>query len=93
MVDAPTRTSTHAALRVRAVTVRVVRGPDAERSIRLEQPSLVIGVGAGADFRLTDPAVSHEHLRLTLTPAGLRIRDEGSKNGTFMGRRASTISR
>jgi transcriptional regulator with PAS, ATPase and Fis domain len=70
---------------VRAVTVRVLRGPDNGRSVRVEQPSLVIGVGSSADFRLTDSAVSHEHLRLTLTPSGVRLRDIESKNGTFMG--------
>ncbi len=67
------------------MTVRVTKGPDAGRSARVDQPSFVIGGGDGADFRLTDPAVSREHLRLTLTPTGVRIRDNGSKNGTMMG--------
>jgi transcriptional regulator with PAS, ATPase and Fis domain len=85
--DGPTLTANPGttALRVRAVTVHVTKGPDAGRSIRVEQPSFVIGVGEAADFRIADPRVSREHLRLTLTPAGVRLRDEGSKNGTFMG--------
>src|SRR5262249_2253006 len=55
------------------------------RSARVDQPSFVVGVGPAADFRLTDPGVSREHLRLTLTPSGVRVRDGGSKNGTFLG--------
>jgi transcriptional regulator with PAS, ATPase and Fis domain len=85
MTDARTRTAAQSSLRVRAVTLRVLHGPDAGRSMRVGEPSLVIGVGDSADFRLTDPAVSHNHLRLTLTEAGVRLRDEDSKNGTFMG--------
>lgn len=72
-------------LEVRAVTLHVTKGPDAGRSIRLVEPTCIIGVGEAADFRLTDPGVSREHLRLTLTPAGVRLRDGGSKNGTYMG--------
>lgn len=85
--DAPTRTVAQApgAFRVRAVTLHVARGPDQGRSARLDQPTFVIGVGEAADFRLTDPGISREHVRLTLTPAGVRIRDGGSKNGTFLG--------
>jgi transcriptional regulator with PAS, ATPase and Fis domain len=86
--DAPTRTVAQApgAFRVRAVTLHVAKGPtDQGRSARLDQPTFVVGVGEAADFRLTDPGVSREHVRLTLTPAGVRIRDGGSKNGTFLG--------
>src|SRR5262245_34723968 len=85
----PPRTVTVAqaagAFRVRAVSVHVTKGPDAGRSVRVEQPSFVIGVGDAADFRLTDPGVSREHVRLTLTPVGVKLRDGGSKNGTYLG--------
>jgi transcriptional regulator of acetoin/glycerol metabolism len=73
------------ALRVKAVSLHVAKGVDAGRSVRIEQPTFVIGVGEAADFRLTDPGVSQEHLRLTLTPIGVKLRDEGSKNGTYLG--------
>ena len=36
-------------------------------------------------MRLTDPAVSREHIRISLAPNGLRVRDDGSKNGTWLG--------
>jgi len=85
--DQPTKTivSTPHHMRVRAVTLHVTKGPDAGRSVRVDQPMFTIGVGDAADFRLTDPGVSREHLRLTLGPGGVRLRDDGSKNGTFMG--------
>ncbi|MBX3228870.1 MAG: sigma 54-dependent Fis family transcriptional regulator [Labilithrix sp.] len=72
-------------IKLRAATLRVTKGPDTGRTVKLDQPSFVIGVGESADFRLTDPAVSREHLRFALMPAGIRVRDEGSKNGTYCG--------
>ena len=72
-------------LRVRAVTLEVTRGQDEGRTARIDRPLFVIGSGEGADMRLSDTTVSREHLRLALSPAGIRLRDEGSKNGTFLG--------
>jgi transcriptional regulator with PAS, ATPase and Fis domain len=72
-------------LTVRTVGLEVLHGPDAGRAVRVEQPSFVVGVGESADLRLTDPAVSREHLRIMLGPSGVRLRDEGSKNGTHIG--------
>ena len=72
-------------LRVRAVAIEVTAGPDAGRRARIDRPLFVIGTGDGADMRLTDGTVSREHLRIALSPAGVRLRDEGSKNGTFLG--------
>ncbi len=72
-------------IKLRAATLRVAKGPDAGRSAKVDQPSFVVGVGETADFRLTDPAVSREHLRIALAPNGVRVRDEGSKNGTYCG--------
>jgi transcriptional regulator with PAS, ATPase and Fis domain len=62
----------------------VIKGPDTGRSAKIEQPTFVIGGGEQADFRLRDSSVSREHLRLTLGPVGVRLRDEGSKNGTLL---------
>jgi transcriptional regulator with PAS, ATPase and Fis domain len=80
-----TRTvGTAASLRVRGATLHVTKGPDAGRSARVDQPTFIVGGGDSADFRLRDPAISREHVRISLGPAGVRIRDEGSKNGTFL---------
>jgi transcriptional regulator with PAS, ATPase and Fis domain len=83
-------TATHAAgtettLRVHAAVLDVAAGPDAGRNARVDRPTFVVGSGPGADLRLADPAVSREHVRIALEPAGVRVRDEGSKNGTWIG--------
>jgi transcriptional regulator with PAS, ATPase and Fis domain len=72
------------ALRVRGATLHVTRGPDAGRSAPVDQPTFIIGSGSSADLRLTDPGISREHVRLTLTETGVRLRDT-SKNGTYLG--------
>jgi transcriptional regulator with PAS, ATPase and Fis domain len=71
--------------RVKSVTIHVTKGPDQGRSVTVDTPSFVIGVGEAADFRLKDPGVSREHIRITLLPHGVRIKDGGSKNGTYLG--------
>jgi transcriptional regulator with PAS, ATPase and Fis domain len=72
-------------LRLRAVELSVKSGPDAGRSARIERPSFVIGTGEAADLRLSDPTVSREHIRLALTEHGIHLRDDGSRNGTWLG--------
>ncbi len=70
---------------LRGATLEVVRGEDVGRHAHIAQPSFVIGTGPGADLRLTDSAVSREHLRLLPLANGMHVRDEGSKNGTWVG--------
>ncbi|MBI4951902.1 MAG: sigma 54-dependent Fis family transcriptional regulator [Myxococcales bacterium] len=72
-------------LEVRAASLEVVSGPDTGRSARLDQPLFVIGSGETADLRLGDGTVSREHVHLSLSVAGLHVRDQGSKNGTWLG--------
>jgi transcriptional regulator with PAS, ATPase and Fis domain len=72
-------------LRLRAARLEVTAGPDAGRHVLVDRPTFLIGTGGGADLRLTDVTVSREHLRLTLLAQGVHLRDEGSKNGTFVG--------
>ncbi len=73
------------ALQVRSAKLVITKGPDAGRSATIDQPTFVIGTGQSADVRLSDPAVSREHVRVSLLPNGVRIRDDGSKNGTWLG--------
>src|SRR5450759_2975724 len=42
--------------------------------------SLVVGRGAEANVRLSDPRASRQHLTVTLTPSGWLLRDLGSTN-------------
>ena len=72
-------------LAVRAATLEVLNGHDAGRTARVDRPLFVIGSGESADLRLGDSTVSREHVHLSLSVAGLRVRDEGSKNGTWLG--------
>jgi transcriptional regulator with PAS, ATPase and Fis domain len=72
-------------LRVRAATIEVTSGADAGKHARIERPTFVVGTGDSADLRITDTTVSREHLRLSLATNGVGLRDEGSKNGTWVG--------
>jgi len=73
------------ALQVRSAKLVITKGVDAGRSATIDQPTFVIGTGQSADVRLGDPAVSREHVRVSLLPNGVRVRDDGSKNGTWLG--------
>ncbi len=75
----------HGRLQLRGATLVVSKGPDAPREVAIDHPTFVVGVGDTADLRLTDPAISREHLRIFLEPTGVRVVDERSKNGTFLG--------
>lgn len=44
----------------------------------------LVGRGASADLVIADPAVSRHHAELEASPTGLRVRDLGSANGTFI---------
>jgi len=57
-------------------------GPPIEALLGLEP----LRVGSGPDCALVarDPGVSRVHCELTLTEEGVRVRDLGSKNGTFV---------
>ena len=89
MAELTNRTNTLGAttvLRVRAANLEVRRGPDAGKTARVDRLAFVIGSGETADLRLDDRTVSREHVRLSLTPRGIHVRDEGSKNGTRIGK-------
>src|SRR5258708_32911454 len=52
--------------------------------------TLIVGRTEDCDLPLADPTVSRRHAELDLTDSGLRLRDVGSTNGTFVdGRRVS----
>src|SRR5262245_49739631 len=84
-MDEGTRTAMQDAVTVRAAMIEARGGPDSGRTARIDRPTFVIGSGEAADFRLEDPTVSREHVRLALTADGITLRDGGSKNGTWVG--------
>ncbi len=59
-------------------------GPDTGRTVPIDG-RMVVGAGEGATFLVTDESVSRAHLELEPTPEGLRVKDLGSTNGTFLG--------
>jgi DNA-binding NtrC family response regulator len=70
---------------VRTCEVEVVRGPDAGMRERIAQPLFRIGTGEANELVLSDETVSQQHLEVAIVPAGFRIFDLGSSNGTYLG--------
>ncbi|QRK13992.1 sigma 54-dependent Fis family transcriptional regulator [Archangium violaceum] len=75
--------STSGALQLRRYRLSVVSGPDAGHTMLLED-SLVLGSRPRTGMRLSDPAVSREHVELQLREEGVWVRDLGSTNGTYL---------
>lgn len=73
------------ALELRRVLVRVVAGPDRGVERLLEAGTLLVGSHPDNDLPLQDGTVSRYHAELQLLPQGVRVKDLGSRNGTFLG--------
>lgn len=69
---------------IRRVLVRVVSGPAAGAEAWLEGGTLTLGSHPDADLTLPDRSVSRYHAELGLLGEGVRVRDLGSTNGTFV---------
>ncbi len=67
--------------------VRVSNGPEEGREVAIPPPPsrLVLGRGDGVDLQLSDEDLSREHAELAADLSGVKVRDLGSKNGTFLG--------
>jgi pSer/pThr/pTyr-binding forkhead associated (FHA) protein len=57
-----------------------------ELSLTLDAPRVVIGRGEGCEVRLPDPSVSHRHASIRQKGGEYVVVDEGSLNGTFLGK-------
>ncbi|KPJ95657.1 MAG: hypothetical protein AMS18_02515 [Gemmatimonas sp. SG8_17] len=56
-----------------------------DKSIDLTRSrSVIVGRAVTSDLPIYDPTVSRQHAELSLTDNGLKIRDLGSSNGTFV---------
>lgn len=73
-----------------ALTIAVLAGAGeeagSELTLSLDAPRVVIGRGDGCELRLPDPSVSHRHASIRQRGADYVLLDEGSENGTFLGR-------
>ena len=74
------------AARDAAFRLVVTRGPDAggEHLVDTAPGTALVGTGPSCDLRLSDSTVSRRHLECEIVEGGLRIRDLGSRNGTFV---------
>src|SRR4051812_39832102 len=59
---------------------------EAERTVELDLHPRVIGTEEECDVVIAGAGVSRRHCEVTLTSAGVRLRDLGSKNGTLIGK-------
>jgi len=66
------------------VRLVVVEGLDAGAALDVPGPRLV-GTSDASDLKLADPTVSRRHLTVSPDEVGLRVRDEDSRNGTWLG--------
>jgi len=64
--------------------VIVARGRDVGMSVPFEGPALLIGRAPDCDLVLQDSTVSWRHTSLERIPGGVRVRDLGSRNGTYI---------
>jgi transcriptional regulator with GAF, ATPase, and Fis domain len=67
------------------IRVRVSQGPDAGLTREIDSSTLRVGSASDNDLVLTDSTVSRHHCAIEPVSSGVRIRDEGSTNGVFMG--------
>jgi transcriptional regulator with PAS, ATPase and Fis domain len=67
------------------VKLVVTKGPDAGLSMEVAGAAVRIGTSPENDLVLTDETVSRHHCEVIPNERGLRVRDEGSKNGVLVG--------
>jgi two-component system response regulator GlrR len=66
-----------------AFEVAVVSGPDVGKSL-VGREKVLVGKGPAASLQLTDESISRLHLEVEPRADGVRVRDVGSTNGTFL---------
>ncbi len=79
-------------LRFRRLRLSVAAGPDAGRQVEFADERVRVGARPENELPLSDPLVSGLHLEIEATPLGVRLRDLGSTNGTWvLGLRAGEV--
>jgi DNA-binding NtrC family response regulator len=70
---------------VRGGTLTVAKGKGTKPKLEIGPETNVVGRNEACDMVLDDRKVSAVHLELVATERGVRVRDLGSRNGTFVG--------
>ncbi len=70
---------------VRGGTLRLSKGSGSKQEIEIGPETMVVGRNEACDLVLDDRKVSAVHMELIATERGVRVRDLGSRNGTFVG--------
>ena len=78
------------------IVLRVMEGPEQGRVFRFQEAeNLLVGrqdATSRAQLNISgDPAVSRHHFTLEVRPPNLMLRDNHSRNGTFVRRRGTTL--
>jgi DNA-binding NtrC family response regulator len=68
----------------RRIGLEVMDGAERGVTVDLETAAIVVGRAPECDLVLTDDAVSWRHCSVEIGPAGVRVRDLDSHNGTFL---------
>jgi DNA-binding NtrC family response regulator len=77
--------ATRARIEVLGGKLTVANGTGARREIEVGPEAVVVGRNEACDLVLDDRKVSAVHMELVATERGVRVRDLGSRNGTFIG--------
>src|SRR6185503_12418278 len=70
---------------VRGGKLTVQRGNANKSELEIGPETQVVGRNEACDLVLDDKKVSAVHMELVATERGVRVRDLGSRNGTFVG--------
>lgn len=74
------------------VVVRVLGATSSPKELHLKQGSCSVGSSSSADIVISDRTISRLHVELDLVPEGVKVRDKGSRNGTFyLGQRVEAM--
>ncbi len=88
----PTKSLTSGHLPLEAVRLTVLEGDAKGASVELTAGTLVVGASSRSDFVVRDATVSGRHASFELLGGAVRVRDLGSRNGTFfLGARVESV--
>jgi DNA-binding NtrC family response regulator len=77
--------ATRGRIEVRGGKLTVAKGSGSKKELEVGPETVVVGRNEACDLVLDDRKVSAVHMELVATERGVRLRDLGSRNGTFIG--------